>query len=321
VSPSASEPAASGSQSRIDLSIIVVSYNTSDLLLRCLDSVAASLDATPALRAETIVVDNASADGSVESEAQHCPWARVMPRNTNSGFAAASNEGIAASTGRIVLLLNPDTEVLGSALAEIVDCFDRHPDAGIVGGHLLNPDGSEQESCFRFPGLAQQFLDFFPINHRVTASRLNGRYSVREADREHQVDHPLGACFAISREVIDAIGPLDAAFFMYCEEVDWALRTRKAGWEAWYAPRAHVIHHGGAAARQVRGRMLVELYRSRFRFWRKHRGTTFVWAARRIVHVGLAAQARRWRIEHLRGEISDERLAELESAARAVWAL
>jgi N-acetylglucosaminyl-diphospho-decaprenol L-rhamnosyltransferase len=309
------------SSPKLDLSIVVVSYNTRDLLIGCLESVATSLADTPALRAETIVVDNASVDGSAEAARERCPWAQVVARDSNSGFAAASNEGIAVSSGRIVLLLNPDTEVLGPALAEIVDCYDRHADAGIVGGHLLNPDGSEQESCFRFPGLAQQVLDFFPINHRLTSSRLNGRYPARLADREHQVDHPLGACFAISREVIDAIGPLDAGFFMYCEEVDLALRTRQAGWEAWYAPRARVIHHGGAAARQWRGRMLVELYRSRFRFWRKHHGAAFVWAARRIVHLGLTAESARWHAARRRGEISGERLAELQSAARTVWSM
>ena len=317
--PSASDEVGPGAKP--DLSIIVVSYNTRELLCRCLESIAASLARTPVLRAETIVVDNASTDGSAQAATERFPWARVIARESNGGFAAANNEGIAASRGRIILLLNSDTEVLERALAELVDAFDRHPDAGIVGGHLLNPDGSEQESCFRFPGLAQQLLDFFPINHRLATSRLNGRYPARMAGEEHEIDHPLGACFAIRREVIDAIGPLDAGFFMYCEEIDWAMRARRAGWTAWYAPKALVIHHGGASTRQVRGPMLVELYRSRFRYWGKHKEPLFVWAARRIVHAGIAREQSRWRRLHHRGELSDDRLSELQEAARAIWKL
>ena len=306
---------------RFDLAIVIVSYNTRDLLDRCLASVAASLALTPVLRAEVVVVDNASADGSAALVTERHPGAHVLALATNSGFAAASNVGIRATTGGIVLLLNPDTEVLGPALAAIVEGFERHGDAGIVGGHLLNPDGSHQDSCFRFPGLAQQWLDFFPLNHRLVSSRLNGRYPASADDDEYAVDHPLGACFAIRREVLDAIGLLDEGYFMYSEEIDLALRASKAGWQAWYAPRARVVHHGGAATRQVRAAMLVELYRSRFRFWRKHHGPAFVWAARRIVHLGLLAQRRRWHDAHRRGDLSADALAELNTASSRVWRL
>ena len=330
VSPSASDVSWRRSGVTPDLSIIVVSYNTRDLLCRCLESVAASLALTPALRAETIVVDNASTDGSAQTAASWFPWARVIARDSNAGFAAANNEGIVASSGRIVLLLNSDTEVLGGALAEIVDCFERHPDAGIVGGHLLDPDGSEQESVLPLPGLSSSSSTSSrsTTDSRPRASTAATRPAL--AGEEHEVDHPLGACFAISREVIEAIGPMDARFFMYCEEIDWALRARKAGWQAWYAPRAQVIHYGGASSRQVRGRMLVELYRSRYRYWRKHRGLLFVWAARRIVHLGLAAQSARWREAHRRGDLDADLLAELASRRprdldavirRAAWRL
>ena len=168
----------------------------------------------------------------------------------------------------------------------------------------------------------QQFLDFFPLNYRIATSRLNGRYPAAAVDEEHEIDHPLGACFAIRREVIDAIGPMDDRFFMYCEEIDWALRARQAGWEAWYAPRAHVIHYGGASARQVRGPMLVELYRSRFRYWAKHRGPLFVWAARRIVHAGIAEETKRWHASAPSGESSRTSNSQsLQTAARAIWTL
>ncbi len=318
MSPSASSPA--GANATPDLSIIIVSYNTRELLLKCLESIAASLALTPALRAETIVVDNASTDCSAQTVSSWVPWARVIARNANSGFAAANNEGIAASSGRIVLLLNPDTEVLGSALAELVDCFDRHSDAGIVGGHLLNPDGSEQESCFRFPGLAQQFLDFFPINYRLTSSRLNGRYPKARyaAGRPFPIDHPLGAALMVRGETIEQVGLLDETFFMYCEEIDWCMRIRRAGREIRCVPAARITHYAGQSTRQFSDKMLVALWRSRFHLFDKHYGPVFRRVARRLVALGVARQLRKATRACARGEMTCDELDRYASAHRRV---
>ena len=305
----------------MDLSVVVVSYNVRDLLRGCLRSVRESLALSPGLAAEVWVVDNASTDGSAAMVAREFPEVRLVAQAGNPGFAAANNEAIRQSAGRCVLLLNPDTVVLRDALGAMVRFLDARPDVGGLAAKLLNPDGSRQHSCFRFPTLAQSFLDFFPLNHRLIDSRLNGRYPLRDSGRPFAIDHPLGACFAVRREVIQRVGLLDEGFFMYCEEIDWALRMRRAGWPIYCLPTAEVVHYGGQSTRQFRSRMFVELYRSRFRLFRKHYGPLYLWAARRVIHLGLAREARKARRAATRGEMPAGELAERLEAYRRVWAL
>ncbi|MFQ5594480.1 MAG: glycosyltransferase family 2 protein [Anaerolineae bacterium] len=221
---------------------------------------------------EIIVVDNASDDGSVEMVRREFPHVHLIANEANFGFAAANNQGISASHGRYVLLLNPDTEVFDDALAKLVGFLDRYPEYAAAGAGLVYPDGSFQHSSFRFPGAFQCFLDFFPINHRLADSRLNGRYprAWYERGQPFDVDHPLGACLAVRREVIDQVGLLDEGFFMYCEEIDWCWRMHEAGWKVACVPAARVVHHAGASARQFRDEMFVALWRSRFRLFEKH---------------------------------------------------
>jgi len=256
--------------SEIDLSIIIVSFNVRDLLDACLKSVHET--ARGALRQEVIVVDNASTDGSARMVRQHYPNVRLIVNRENRGFAAANNQGIGESRGRYVLLLNPDTQVLDDALAVMVDFLDTHPTFGAAGACLLYPDGSFQHSAFRFPGPMQCFFDFFPIHHRLLNSRLNGRYprAWYERGEPFTIDHPLGACLMVRRETIEQVGLLDEGFFMYCEEIDWCWRMRKAGWQIACVPRARVIHHAGASTGQFRDTMFVALWRSRFRLFEKH---------------------------------------------------
>jgi GT2 family glycosyltransferase len=132
------------------------------------------------------------------------------------------------------------------------------------------------------------------------------------------VDHPLGACFAVRREAIDQVGLLDEGFFLYCEEIDWAFRIHQAGWPIYYVPAAEVIHYGGQSTRQFRSKTFVELHRSRFRLFQKHCSSLYVWAARRIVHLGLAAEMHKARQAAARGEIDARELAERLEAYREV---
>lgn len=305
----------------MDLSIVIVSYNVRDLLRDCLRSIQASLALNPELAAEILVVDNASTDGSARMVSAEFPGVDLIERATNDGFAAANNAAIRRSAGRYVLLLNPDTVVLRDALDRVVRFLDEHPAVGVAGAKLLYPDGTRQHSCFRFPTLWMSFLDFFPINHRLTSSRLNGRYPSRDDGRAYPIDHPLGAFFAVRREAIEQVGLLDEGYFIYCEEVDWALRIKRAGWEAYYVPTAEVIHYGGQSTQQFRGKMLVELYRSRFRLFRKHYGSLYVWAARRIIHLGLAWELRRARRAAGRGDITSDDLRERTEAYKTIWGL
>lgn len=297
--------------SEIDLSIVIVSFNVRDLLEACLRSIRET--AREDLHQEIIVVDNASLDGSVHMVRQRYPEVHLIANSENRGFAAANNQGIRESRGRYVLLLNPDTEVLDDALARMIAFLDTHPTFGAVGPQLLYPDGSLQHNAFRFPGVLQTFFDFFPIHQRLLDSRLNGRYPRAWYARGEPfpIDHPLGACLMVRRATIEQVGMLDEEFFMYCEEIDWCWRMRKAGWQIACVPRARVIHHVGASASQFRDAMFVALWRSRFRLYEKHlspwRRRLIAW----IVQVGL-----QWKRLRLHSEISGGNAVEAEVVSR-----
>jgi N-acetylglucosaminyl-diphospho-decaprenol L-rhamnosyltransferase len=307
-----------------DLAIVIVSWNVQELLEACLASVYEGLKNSN-LVGEVWVVDNASTDDSAAMVRERFPQARLMANETNVGFAAANNQALWAmgfpsaerhKLPRYVLLLNPDTEVLGDALATMVRFLDENPQAGVAGAKLLYPDGRLQHSVFAFPSLAQAFLDFFPLHYRLLNSRLNGRYPRKSYERGEPfpIDHPLGAALMARGEAVRKVGLLDERFFIYCEEIDWCMRVKRAGWGIYCVPGAEVVHHEAKSTRQVRGEMFVALWRSRYLLFEKHYGRFYRWAVRRIVRLGLRAEMRRTLAAHEQGEISD---AELESCLTA----
>jgi GT2 family glycosyltransferase len=212
-----------------------------------------------------------------------------------------------------VLLLNPDTIVHPGAIEALAAFLDAHPRVGVVGPRLLNSDGSVQPAAFRFPTLAMTLLDLFPpgeaLPGRLYGSWWHGRYPhERCAEQPFPIDHPLGACIMARRAVIEQVGMLDEGFFMYAEEVDWCYRIRRAGWSIWQEPRARVAHVGGAATSQFRSRMLIALYKSRLRFFRKHYRRSFVRWHTRIVRAGmLRASLLAWR-DYARGRLGADEL-------------
>lgn len=261
---------------------MVVSYNVRELLATCLESIyrqqlSHSFDVW--------VVDNASEDGSAEMVRERFPQAQLIANADNRGFAAANNQAIRQSRGRYLLILNPDTEILSGSLDRMIDYMDEHQDTGILGVRLVYADGSFQHSCFHFPGLAQAFLDVFPVP-RLMDTPINGRYRLREYAGEMDIDHCLGACFMLRRST----GlEFDERYFMYVEEIDLCWRMRQAGWKARYLPELTVLHHAGASTRQRRSAMNQQLYRSRRLFNRRYHGPLFnaaweaiVWAGARI---------------------------------------
>ncbi|MEJ2210931.1 MAG: glycosyltransferase family 2 protein [Anaerolineae bacterium] len=312
----------------IDLAIVTVSYNTRDLLADCLAAAQAGL-AHSGLAGEIWVVDNASADGSAEMVRRRFPDVRLLAHDENVGFAAGNNLALremdpgSEAGPRHVLFLNPDTRVLGDALGEMVRFLDATPGAGAAGAALVHGDGGFQHSAFAFPGLVQIFLDFFPLHHRLLDSRLNGRYPRRryEAGRPFPVDHPLGAALMVRGETLAQVGGFDERFFMYCEEIDLCRRIWAAGWRIYTLPGARIVHLVGQSTGQFRDRMFVALWRSRFLMFHKHEGALFRWAARRLVRLGLGAEARRARAAHARGELSSDELAGRLAAYREVAAL
>ena len=218
------------------------------------------------------------------------------------------------------MLLNPDTVVCGNAFTTLVRFMDENPRAGACGARLLHSDGGFQHSAFAFPTLFQIFLDFFPLNYRLTSSRVNGRYPRRlyQAGAPFPIDHPLGAALMVRREAIEQVGLLDEQFFIYCEEIDWCLRLKAAGWGIWCVPKAEIVHHVARSTGQFRDEMFVALWRSRYQLFKKHYSRLFQWMARRIVRLGLWREARRARAAACRGEITESELASRLRAYRQV---
>lgn len=268
------------------LSVIIVSYNTRALLADCLASVAAE----PCPPDEVIVVDNASADESAALVRARFSHVQVIANTENRGFAAACNQGLQAATGDVLCLLNPDTQLFPGALSALAFFLEANQKVGVVGPTLLHSDGTYQHAAFRFPTLPMALIDFFPLNHRLLDSRLNGRYPFALYEHPFAMDHPLGACMLVRRAACADVGLLDEQFFMYCEEIDWCRRIKQAGWAIMHVPNARVVHHGGQSTQQAAGRMFVELHRSRFRLFAKHYSRRYQWAARGIVTVGILWQ-------------------------------
>jgi N-acetylglucosaminyl-diphospho-decaprenol L-rhamnosyltransferase len=323
----------------MDLAIVTVSYNTRDLLAECLQAALEGL-ARAGLTGEVWVVDNASADGSAAMVHERFPQVRLVAHDENVGFAAGNNlalarmgfplqnlarRGLDAGEGspRHVLFLNPDTRVVGEALGALVRFLDETAAAGAAGARLVHSDGSFQHSAFAFPGLWQIFFDFFPLDHHLLESRLNGRYARRwyAAGRPFAVDHPLGAALMVRGETLARVGGFDEQFFMYCEEIDLCRRIKAAGWAIYCVPEAEIVHHVGQSTRQFRDRMFVALWRSRFLMFDKHESVWFRRAARWLVRLGLGAEARRARAARRRGEISAQELAGRLAAYKEVAAL
>jgi GT2 family glycosyltransferase len=261
----------------VTLSIIIVNWNTRDLLATCLDAIRRSLSSEGAdttLQAEVIVVDNGSTDGTVEMLRRDYPDVRLIENRENVGFARANNQGLAASRGRYLLLLNTDAFLRGPALARLVRFMDEHPEAGIVGPRLYFGDGTLQRSCYAFPTLATEFYGAIGLDRLFPRSRLFGRYRLGYWDMRdvREVDVVMGACLMARREVFEQIGGLDERFFMYSEEVDWCYRARQAGWRIYYVPQAEATHLWGGTARVLPVQTVVQLYHSRLLFFRKHYG-------------------------------------------------
>ena len=243
----------------LDLAIVIVNYNTRDLLRACLRSVYAS---EGDFTFHVTVVDNDSQDGSVEMVRHEFPQARVIAAPMNGGFAYANNIGLRAygfgqgqpleTLPRYALLLNPDTEVPPTALAEMLALMDARPELGASGPKLILPDGSLDKACRRSFPTPMSFIyrglglsKLFPNHPRF------GQYNLTflPEDQETEVDSVVGAFMLVRREALEDAGLLDESFFMYGEDLDWAYRIKQAGWKILYYPRVIVYHHKGAASR------------------------------------------------------------------------
>ena len=249
-----------------DLSVIVVNWNTYQLLDACLRSVEAAREN---LLVDVIVVDNGSSDGSVDMVRQRFPGVLVIANASNRGYAAANNQAIERARGRHLLLLNSDATVEPAALGTLVKYADDHPEAGVIGPKLLNPDGTLQPSGGPFPTPASTVASLLGL-HRLTGRPRYG--TRRDYGKPADVDEVSGAAMLIRRQVIDQIGVLDEGYAWGYEDVDFCLRARRAGWRVHYVPDARVVHQWGGSQRLAPAATIVKAIAGRRRYFQKHYG-------------------------------------------------
>jgi N-acetylglucosaminyl-diphospho-decaprenol L-rhamnosyltransferase len=260
----------------VDLSILILNYNTREHLRACLESLtgegSTSISGGP-IQAEVIVVDNASSDGSADMVAAEFSMVSLIRAPRNGGFAYGNNLGLMHSRGASILLLNPDTLMPAGGIAGLLHGLAAHPEAGIVGPRLLRPDGNMHLACRRsFPTPSIAFYRMSGLSQIFPRSRRFGRYNLTFVDPglALEVDSVCGACMLIRRDVVERIGPLDERFFMYGEDLDWCMRTRQAGRTVRYEPAVVVQHQHGAASRKRALRTTYHFFRAMDLFYRKH---------------------------------------------------
>jgi len=254
----------------MDLSVIILNFNTREHLRNCLESLRAE---GSTLETEVLVVDNASSDGSPDMVAAEFRWATLIRSQRNGGYAYGNNLGLSRARGDAILLLNPDTLLAPGSLTRLKERLDQHPEAGVVGPKLVRPDGSMHLACRRsFPTPAVAFYRISGVSRLFPRSPRFGRYNMTylDPDQPIEVDSVCGACLLVRRPVIDRIGFLDERFFMYGEDLDWCLRAREAGWTVRYEPSIVVRHQHGAASRQRALRTTFHFFRAMDLFYRKH---------------------------------------------------
>jgi GT2 family glycosyltransferase len=251
----------------MDLSVIIVNWNTKDLLCQCIDSLTQTLKK---IDTEIFVVDNGSTDGSVAAVREKFPGVRLIENPVNMGFARANNQAISLSSREYLLLLNPDTRAKDEAIPQMLSFMSSHARAGLVGAQLLNADGSKQNSIANFPSLATELL-----NKSLLRWLFPEKFPGKERDYPNpvEVESVIGACVLVRRETVEQVGLLDEKFFLFLEETDWCFRVKKAGWKIYHIPQAEIFHFQGKSAEAEKGKTRIEYYRSRYHYFRKNRGS------------------------------------------------
>lgn len=251
----------------MDLSIVIVNWNTCALLRDCLATVFAGLGG---LQAQVFVVDNASTDASLAMLGAEYPGVTVIANPRNLGFAAANNQALARAQGRHVLLLNTDTLVHGTVLADAVAWLDAHPDVAVMGPRILNRDGTVQVSSTRFPTLGNLTLQMLGL----TRFAAFDRYRMERWDRRdtRQVQVISGCAMFVQRAALAKVGLLDEAFFFYGEETDWCRRFAQARWRVVFAPVGQITHFGGGSVKSLNHMRDILLTQGTVRLHAKHGG-------------------------------------------------
>jgi len=267
-----------------DLAIVIVNYNTRELLADCLNSI---WESQGGFSFRVLVVDNHSSDGSADLVRQNYPQVELIPSPVNGGFAYANNLGLQTlkldtpQTGetpdpRYVLLLNPDTILPPSALQTMLAFMDAHPKAGAAGPRLVLPNGELDRACRRsFPSPEVSFYRLTGLSFLFPRSPRFGRYNLTFLDPaiSTEVDSVVGAFMMVRSQAVRQVGLLDERFFMYGEDLDWAFRLKQAGWSIYYNADVTVLHYKEASSkgnRSIRTKTRYEFYRAMYLFYHKH---------------------------------------------------
>ena len=276
--------------------VIIPNYNAADYLVRCLDSLRAQRDGPPL---EVYVVDNASADDSVERVRRGYPEVHLLTSERNGGFAWAVNRALRSildgrpepSAPYYVLLLNPDTELPPEALKTMLAFMEAHPEAGAAGPKLVLGDGQMDLACRRsFPTAGVAFCRLFGLSRLFPRSRIFGRYNLTylDPDRISEVDALSGAFMLVRGQAVEEVGLLDEAFFLYGEDLDWAYRIKARGWKVYYVPLVEVRHWKRASSRTRARESLHDFYQAMRIFHRKHLASRYPRPVNFLIEVGIS---------------------------------
>lgn len=259
-----------------DLSIIIVNYNVKEFILNSLDSIKKSSDG---FEVETIVIDNASKDGSVEAIAKQFPEVNLIASNENLGFGKANNLGLEKAKGKYILLLNPDTILKEDTIAKMIEFFEKNKDAGLAGCKVLNPDGTLQLPCRRsFPGPWTAFTKVSGLSKLFPKNKLFAKYNLTYLDenKTYEVDAVSGSFMMLRREVYEKIGGFDPQFFMYGEDLDLCYRVQKAGYKVYYVHSTEIIHYKGESTKRSSIDETKVFYDAMHLFVKKHLSSSFL---------------------------------------------
>ena len=304
------------------LSVVIVSYNTRELTLRCLRELTERLN-DEAISHEIWVVDNASKDGSVEAIEREFPDVNLLASPENLGFGVANNQAFERASGRFFLLLNSDAFVHQDAISRMLELLNDPAKSrvGAVGPRLLNEDGSLQRSCWKFPSPARSWFEALGVARLIGAHPRWGDYYRWSHDEMRSIDFVIGACLLVRREVYDEIGGFDPAFFLYAEETDWQKRMRSAGWDIVFTPAALVTHVGGASGQAEKTRVSTLFWQGQERYVLKHYGRRG-WLLHRIgVIFGVAARTATYLMMALSYSHRRSGVAQLRAGLEHLWRL
>jgi GT2 family glycosyltransferase len=290
-----------------DVTIIIVNWNTVDMLCECLDSVLAGL---VGIKAEILVVDNASQDGSQLRVRDDYKQVILIANSKNVGFAAANNQAMKIANGRYILLLNSDTVVLGDVIPRSVNYLESRVKVGAMGCHVLNTDGTVQPTCANYPTVINLILLTSGL-WKLPWPNFFDRYQMRRWDRknEKEVEVVSGCYLMVRAEVIKEVGLLDEDFFFFGEETDWCYRMRAAGWQLWLAPVGKIIHHAGGSARRLNYQRDLMLSSAMVKLHLKHSGKLSALIVLAVVSSFNASRAIFWILASLvyRNKLSRDR--------------